>query len=201
MPGDARQYNTREVLLKKVPEEFRTAEHNSGREGDSNGTTNAESSNGNSNNSSESTIKRDKGHYGHRENDTSHLRSNIAIHDSRRAGNEDDGRYHNNNNNSGSRGPAAAAGRGGHYNSSSTPDSERGVTRGEAGNAARANGVLAVRDRDRDIAREMDGTRDRPTKAVAVYERSYGKPVRPEKVSVRKRHYDHMREYKTSDLQ
>ncbi|GFR75797.1 hypothetical protein ElyMa_005784100 [Elysia marginata] len=211
MPGDTRQYNTRDVVLKKGPEEFRTAAGQKFDTGDDDLTATT-TPNHTSDNSTidaatrptDSTAKRDgKGHYGHKESDTSHLRSKAVIYerdeDNRRNSDADNSNtgYNNNNNNNNdtaiNRGravvAAVAARDNGDYNNSTSlkvHSRERDTGRNSTAN----NGVVTVPDRLQD--RYSNDIGERPTRAVAVYERSYGKPVKVEKVSVRKRHYGHM---------
>lgn len=200
MSGDTstRQYNTRDVVLKKGPGEFRssgpklsnTTEENMSVSTNNNvGTTannnnNYHSSNINgTNTTSDGTGSAGKGHYGHKESDTSHLRSNGVLYDRdadnrRTTSEENDKRYNDYGPSSRGRGVAVVAADGG----DNTKYPSRGREPGRDGVADR--GVVAVPERDQ--------VGETPPKAVAVYERSYGKPVRVEKVSVRKRHYGHM---------
>ncbi|RUS81224.1 hypothetical protein EGW08_011018 [Elysia chlorotica] len=167
MPGDARQYSTRDVVLKKGPEEFRTPGQDKDRVDESNSNTTADNNNtnnnsnvinnsGNSGSSSNYNGNNGKGHYGHRESETNHLRSITTIHENRRASDEN----------------SQAVG----YNkNSSSSNNNNSNSKNHYDNMTRENGVVAPLNKN--------GSADGQTKAVAVYERSFNKPVKGEKVS------------------
>ena len=213
MPGDTNQYNTRDVILRKGPEAFRASGYpeaaptNSTTNNDNDNDNNSSNNNNNNNNENNSSSAQ-KGHYGHREAETSHLRSNgvIAGRDSdTRRDSEDTGggvsSYNNKDSNKNAT-PAPPPASYGNDNDRYNRDVSRtGTSNGGAGVLALRDADAARTDREREREEARDQFREMPTRAVAVYERSYGKPIRPEKApSVRKRHYDHMREYTVSDF-